>query len=93
MGMSLKDDVRIAPHKKLGHQVPDSSAYKWREGDRGEKGRKVLYGLCGSCMTHDCATLVHIEDGVVVKIEGNREAPPQLWASLRQGELGNYESL
>ena len=32
-------------------------------------------------MQGDCATLVHMEDGVVVRVEGNPDAPPN-WGTL-----------
>ena len=55
----------------------ESSPYRWKEVDPGAKGeKKVLYGLCRACMQGDCATLVHLEDGVVVRVEGNPDAPP-----------------
>jgi anaerobic selenocysteine-containing dehydrogenase len=55
----------------------ESSHYRWKEVDPGVKGeKKVLYGLCRACMQGDCATLVHLEDGVVVRVEGNPDAPP-----------------
>ena len=55
----------------------DSGPYKWKEVAPDHKGeRGVLFGICGACMQRDCATLVHLEDGIVVRIEGNPEAPP-----------------
>ncbi len=55
----------------------ESSPYRWKEVDPGGKGeKKVLYGLCRGCMQGDCATLVHLEDGIVTRVEGNPEAPP-----------------
>ncbi|MFC1909512.1 molybdopterin-dependent oxidoreductase, partial [Chloroflexota bacterium] len=60
--------------------------YQWKEVDTKEKGeRKVLYGICGACMQHDCATLVHLEDGTVTKIEGNPEAPPNYGSLCSRG--------
>lgn len=58
-------------------KVFDSGPYKWKAVDPSQKGeKKVLFGICGGCMQRDCSTLVHLEDGVVVRIEGNPDAPP-----------------
>jgi len=60
-----------------GKEWFESSPYRWKEVDPGAKGEKqVLYGLCRACMQGDCATLVHLEDGVVARVEGNPDAPP-----------------
>ena len=57
-------------------QLFESSPYQWKEVDPEEKGKqRTQYGLCRGCMQGDCGTLVHLEDGVVVKIEGNPETP------------------
>ena len=67
--------------------------YQWKEVDPAQKGeRKILHGVCGGCMQSDCATLVHVEDGVVVKIEGNPEAPPSYGTLCGKGvsELMGY---
>ncbi len=47
--------------------------------------RKVLFGVCGSCMAHDCATLVHLEDGIVTRIEGNPDSPPNYGSLCGRG--------
>jgi len=61
---------------------PELSPYKWKQVDPGSKGeKKTLFGLCRACMQGDCATLVHMEDGIVVKVEGNPDAPPN-WGTL-----------
>lgn len=53
------------------------SPIQWKEVDPRDKGtKKTLYGICRGCMQGDCATLVHLEDGIVIKVEGNPEAPP-----------------
>ena len=58
------------------------SPYKWKQVEPGSEGeKKTLFGLCRACMQGDCATLVHLEDGVVVKVEGNTGAPPN-WGTL-----------
>ena len=49
----------------------NSATYKWESAhDSQEEGEKTLYGICRMCMQGDCATKVHLEDGVVVKVEG-----------------------
>ncbi|MBU2499027.1 MAG: molybdopterin-dependent oxidoreductase [Proteobacteria bacterium] len=64
----------------------ESSPYRWKEVDPGAKGeKKVLFGLCRACMQGDCATLVHLEDGVVVRVEGNPEAPPNYGTLCSKG--------
>ncbi len=66
------------PRKNKGRrQLPASSTYRWQPVNLAEKGKEeTLFGICGACMQRDCATLVHIKDGVVVKIEGNPDSPP-----------------
>ena len=55
----------------------DPSAYRWKVTDPKEPGKlEVLHGICGACMQCDCATLVYLQNGVVVNIEGNPDAPP-----------------
>jgi anaerobic selenocysteine-containing dehydrogenase len=62
---------------KLGEEWFESKPYQWKGVDPASKGKKtVQFGLCRSCMQGDCATLVHLEDGVVVRVEGNPDAPP-----------------
>ncbi len=80
--------------KKVSHyeevlgalQVPQGwselSPYRWNEVDPASIGKKeTLFGLCRACMQGDCATLVHLEDGIVVRVEGNPDAPPN-WGTL-----------
>ena len=67
--------------------------YKWEKSSGNGNGRrKVLHGLCRSCMTGECKTLVHLEDWVVVKVEGNPEAPPNFGVMCGKGvsEIMNY---
>lgn len=53
------------------------SPYEWAAVDPGSAGeKKTLFGLCRHCMQGDCAMLVHMEDGVVVKVEGREGVPP-----------------
>lgn len=55
----------------------EPTPYQWQPVDPASKGkREVLFGLCRACMQGDCSTLVHLEDGVVVMVEGNPGAPP-----------------
>ena len=60
--------------------------HKWTGNVQKQTGeRKVLNSICGSCMQRDCATKVYVEDGVVVKIEGNPEAPPNFGTLCARG--------
>lgn len=45
-------------------------------GSEGDAKEKVLHGICRMCMQGDCLTLVHIKDGVVTRVEGRPNAPP-----------------
>ena len=82
----LKDYVRVLKKIRSGRQIFEPSPHKRKEVDyKQKKEKKVLFGVCGSCMAHDCSTLVHLEDGVVVKIEGNREAPPNYGSLCARG--------
>lgn len=59
-----------------------ASPYSWKAVDPQSQGvKETRFGLCRACMQGDCATLVHLEDGVVVKVEGNPDAPPN-WGTL-----------
>ncbi|MBP1706479.1 MAG: BisC, partial [Chloroflexi bacterium] len=67
--------------------------YQWKDAPSEQKGkRQVLQGLCRSCMAGECKTLVHLEDGVVVKIEGNPDAPPNFGVLCGKGisEIMNF---
>ena len=64
----------------------ESSPYRWKEVNPGGKGeKKVLHGLCRACMQGDCATLVHLEDGIVTRVEGNPDAPPNYGTLCAKG--------
>ena len=64
----------------------ETQSHKWKAVDPKRTGeRKVLHGICGACMQRDCATLVHLEDGIVVRIEGNPEAPPNYGVLCARG--------
>ena len=66
--------LRKVAAEPMAFQAP---AYRWNEVDPLAKGEKqVLFGLCRACMQGDCATLIHLEEGVVVRLEGNPDAPP-----------------
>jgi anaerobic selenocysteine-containing dehydrogenase len=63
-----------------------ASPFSWQQVDPREEGRKeTLFGLCRACMQGDCSTIVHLEDGIVVKIEGDREAPPNYGSLCPKG--------
>ncbi|MBW2031435.1 MAG: molybdopterin-dependent oxidoreductase [Deltaproteobacteria bacterium] len=49
---------------------------KTEDKDHVKGKQEVLYGLCGACKKVECATLVYLEDGIVTKIEGNPDVPP-----------------
>ncbi|HIE54693.1 MAG TPA: molybdopterin oxidoreductase, partial [Chromatiaceae bacterium] len=36
---------------------------------------EVLPGVCNMCMQGDCGIIVHVKDGVIIKIEGNPSSP------------------
>ena len=77
MDQHVNDFVAMLKKFSSKRNVFDSDVYRWKKVDPALKGeRKVLYGICGSCMQKDCATLVRLEDGIVVKVEGNPDAPP-----------------
>ena len=68
--------------------------YHWDSaGPDGSGKEETLFGICGSCMQRDCATLVRIRDGVVVRVEGNPDAPPNygtLCPKSNSEVLGHY---
>jgi anaerobic selenocysteine-containing dehydrogenase len=79
---------------RSGYQAFESSPYKWQEVDPNGKGeKKVQFGLCRACMQGDCATLVTLEDGVVVRTEGRPDAPPNYGTLCPKGNseiMGMY---
>ncbi|MDK2985992.1 MAG: hypothetical protein PWQ96_1635 [Clostridia bacterium] len=85
--MAAKINQYLDLLNNVGEEVSDETKpYKWKNVDSNEKAeKKVLYGLCRQCMQGDCATLVHVEDGVVVKIEGNPESPPNYGSLCPRG--------
>lgn len=63
-----------------------TAGYDWKAVAPGKKGaRKSLFGICGQCMQHDCATVVHMEDDVVVRVEGNPASPPNYGSLCARG--------
>ncbi|OGO24449.1 MAG: hypothetical protein A2144_01595 [Chloroflexi bacterium RBG_16_50_9] len=69
-----------------GKSLPAASAYQWKAVDPAEKGKSLtLYGICGQCMQSDCTTLIHLEDGVVVSVEGNPTSPPNYGSLCPRG--------
>jgi anaerobic selenocysteine-containing dehydrogenase len=86
MAGTLADRIKRLKRGKSGKGVFAASPYQWREIDSSEEGkRQVLHGICGGCMQRDCATLVHLEDGIVVSIEGNPESPPNYGSLCSRG--------
>jgi anaerobic selenocysteine-containing dehydrogenase len=79
----------IAMLKKLTSSqgyASNPGAYKWKKVRRRYGGKKeTLFGICGACMQKDCATLVRLEDGIVVRIEGNPDAPPNFGTLCPRG--------
>jgi len=64
--------AKIRPLRRANN----SSVYQWKGVNPEEKGkREVLSGVCGGCKGYDCQTRVHLEDGIVTKIDGNPESP------------------
>ncbi|MGI6257181.1 MAG: molybdopterin-dependent oxidoreductase [Anaerovoracaceae bacterium] len=61
------------------------SPYHWEEGGVPSKETKTLFGLCRHCMQGDCHTLVHLEEGVVVKVEGRDGVPPNYGSLCLRG--------
>ena len=60
--------------------------YEWEETKGAVIGEKeVLFGLCRHCMQGDCATLVHLEDGVVTRVEGRDDVPPNYGSLCPRG--------
>ncbi len=88
-----KDFVRMMKEINSDKSGSEFSNYKWPEASPEYKGKKqILRGLCRSCMTGECKTLVHLEDGVVVKVEGDPDAPPNYGVMCSKGvsEIMNY---
>jgi len=88
-----KSYVRMLKKINSDKAVAGFSNYKWKDEPSEQKGKhQVLHGLCRSCMAGECETLIHVEDGVVVKIEGNPEAPPNFGGLCGKGlsELMNF---
>jgi len=89
----LKEYVRVLK-KMQSRQSRNFTPYKWEKVDPNSEGeQKILYGVCGGCMQSDCATLVYLKNGVVEKIEGNPEAPPNYGTLCAKGKseiLGLY---
>jgi len=81
-----KDYEAILKSVQSGYKAFESAPYKWKEVDPKLKGeKKVVPGICRACMQGDCATLVTIEDGVVVKTEGRPDAPPNYGSLCAKG--------
>ncbi len=75
----LKDLKDVPPQKGL-------APYVWGPiPENAPKGKQVLRGLCRSCMQGDCTTKVFLEDGIVVKIEGDPDMPPNYGSLCPRG--------
>lgn len=76
MRTAIENYTRLLLDKEFSENVL-LSPYQWEPADENKLGeRKTLFGLCRHCMQGDCQTLVHMEDGVVVKVEGRDGVPP-----------------
>ena len=86
MANAFKDADKML-QGKVSRQPPfGNMPYVWEKLSPQQKGkREVIHGLCRSCMAGECSTLVYLEDGVVVKIEGNPEAPPNYGVMCGKG--------
>ncbi|MBE6032042.1 MAG: hypothetical protein E7224_02445 [Clostridiales bacterium] len=63
-----------------------TSPYKWEKIDPSKNpGKKKLFGICRHCMQGDCSTWVHMEDGIVTKIEGREDVPPNFGSLCPRG--------
>lgn len=61
------------------------SSYEWHAAEeQHSQGTTTLHGICRMCMQGDCSTTVHLEDGVVVKVEG-RNVPPNYGSLCPRG--------
>ena len=75
-----------AGRQERSNQAPPGADYRWPGVDPDELGQvRTLYGICGQCMQGDCATLLHMEDGVVTRVEGNPTAPPNYGSLCPRG--------
>lgn len=91
--MNNKEFVKMMKKINSDKAVSEFTNYKWKDAPPEQKGKKqILHGLCRSCMAGECKTLVHLEDGVVVKVEGNPEAPPNFGVMCGKGisEIMNH---
>ena len=87
MDKNMNDFIAMLRKFSSKRKIPDSGVYQWKKVDPGSKGeREVITGICGSCMQKDCATRVHLEDGIVVKVEGNPDAPPNYGTLCGKGQ-------
>ncbi|NLO28806.1 MAG: molybdopterin-dependent oxidoreductase [Actinobacteria bacterium] len=66
--------------------MPPGADYQWPAADPAQRGRtRTLFGICGQCMQGDCATLIHMQDGVVTRVEGNPAASPNYGSLCPRG--------
>ena len=87
MVKGVSENVKMSKKIKSGQPLPAVSSYKWQSVDPAEQGKsRTLYGICGSCMQSDCATMIHMEDGIVVQVEGNPDSPPNYGSLCGRGK-------
>src|SRR3989304_517196 len=55
------------------------------------KEDKVVPSFCHLCIYGQCSTLVHVVDGVAVKVEGNPDAPHNLGRLCARGNANIIE--
>jgi len=86
MAEGFKGYTEMLKGFRTRQRASDSSPYKWKNVAQTTGGEnEVLYGICGSCKKFDCATLIYLENGVITKIEGNPEAPPNYGSLCARG--------
>lgn len=76
----------IIKQKKSDFLWENANVYAWKSVEPGSKRKnEKLFSTCRGCMQGDCATVVYLEDGVVVKVEGNPDAPPNYGSLCPRG--------
>ena len=94
MGLLFKNSANQPREAKGGPESSAPTPYRWKKVDPSlEAGEVVVFGICGACMQRDCATLVTLRDGIVVRIEGNPDAPPNFGTLCPKGNaeiMGHY---
>ncbi|MDX2481499.1 MAG: molybdopterin-dependent oxidoreductase [Desulfuromusa sp.] len=72
--------------KEFKASALEARQHTWRtvEPTSSEK-RETLFSICRGCMQGDCATQVHLKNGIVEKIEGNPALPPNYGSLCPRG--------